>query len=188
MLSQLPQLMHGNLFIVTCTQLSTAFIHLPDLVVHAGFETARALALRGSEAIVTARDLAKATAAAAALAEQLGTQLPGGAEAAGKLLTPMALDLGSLASVRDFAAQFLATGKPLNVLMNNGVGAQAHGCWVDACAEGFPTHAHVGSQLWPIYLEVIHLYSSRNLSQTQLMQSWVMLHSCSVAPFLRLTI
>lgn len=47
-------------------------------------------------------------------AEKLRAELPGAK------ISIMSLDLASLTSVREFAAAFLATGKPLNVLLQVG--------------------------------------------------------------------
>jgi retinol dehydrogenase-12 len=61
------------------------------------------------------RDDAKTRAVVDAVAAEVG---PG---AAGRLHT-LHLDLSSLASVRAAAAEFLATGQPLHILLNNAGG------------------------------------------------------------------
>jgi NAD(P)-dependent dehydrogenase (short-subunit alcohol dehydrogenase family) len=68
-----------------------------------GLETTRVLAGAGAKVIVAARDLAKASAALAPLA---GVELE-------------ELDLADPASIDAFADRFLATGRPLHVLINN---------------------------------------------------------------------
>ncbi len=76
-----------------------------------GTETARVLARGGAHVFLACRALATAEAAANALR----ASLPAGA---GKL-DALALDLADLASVRAGAAEFLATGLPLHILVNN---------------------------------------------------------------------
>jgi len=75
-----------------------------------GVETARVLALRGAHVILAVRDVAKGEA----VVKELVT---GGLPAS--RLEVSALDLGSFASVREFAARFLASKRPLNLLINN---------------------------------------------------------------------
>ncbi|MFQ5593468.1 MAG: oxidoreductase [Anaerolineae bacterium] len=74
-----------------------------------GFETAKELARKGAHVILACRTLEKAQDAAA----RIRAEVP---EAA---LTPMALELGSLRSVRAFAADFLARFERLDLLINN---------------------------------------------------------------------
>ncbi|HEX2679290.1 MAG TPA: SDR family NAD(P)-dependent oxidoreductase, partial [Polyangiales bacterium] len=74
-----------------------------------GFETARALARKGAELVMACRDVRKAEQAEAKIrAEQPSANV-----------TVRALDLGSLASVRAFAARFAAEHAKLDVLVNN---------------------------------------------------------------------
>lgn len=73
-----------------------------------GYYAALALAQAGAEVILACRDAAKAAAAAAGI----NAQSPGRARF-------MALDLASLASVRDFAASFSAAHGRLDMLINN---------------------------------------------------------------------
>ena len=73
-----------------------------------GFETARVLALRGCSVTLGCRNLATAEAARGRIARQNGADV-----------RVQQLDLGSLASVHRFAAEFLATGRPLQLLINN---------------------------------------------------------------------
>jgi NAD(P)-dependent dehydrogenase (short-subunit alcohol dehydrogenase family) len=103
-----------------------------------GRETARVLADAGAEVIVPARDAGKARAALAGLP---GVELE-------------ALDLADPASIDAFAARFLATGRPLHVLINN-AGIMAAPLSRDA--RGFESHLainHIGhfqltQRLWP---------------------------------------
>ena len=78
-----------------------------------GVETARVLALRGSSVTMACRDLAKAEGARKRILEAS----PGVIEP--KRLEVRELDLASLASVRAFARGFLATERPLHLLVNN---------------------------------------------------------------------
>uniref|UniRef100_A0A0E0L7A0 Short-chain dehydrogenase TIC 32, chloroplastic n=1 Tax=Oryza punctata TaxID=4537 RepID=A0A0E0L7A0_ORYPU len=75
-----------------------------------GAETARILAKRGARLVLPARSLKAAAEARARLLAEC--------PAAGDVVV-MPLDLSSLASVRRFAARFLALGLPLNLLINN---------------------------------------------------------------------
>jgi NAD(P)-dependent dehydrogenase (short-subunit alcohol dehydrogenase family) len=74
-----------------------------------GYEAARALAQHGAEVWLADKN---ATAGRAAVEKIRALR----ADAKVKF---MALDLGSLASVREFAAALVAKGKPLDVLINN---------------------------------------------------------------------
>uniref|UniRef100_A0A0E0HKB2 Short-chain dehydrogenase TIC 32, chloroplastic n=1 Tax=Oryza nivara TaxID=4536 RepID=A0A0E0HKB2_ORYNI len=76
-----------------------------------GAETARVLAKRGARLVLPARSLKAAAEARARLLDECPA-------AAGDVVV-MPLDLSSLASVRRFAARFLALGLPLNLLINN---------------------------------------------------------------------
>jgi NAD(P)-dependent dehydrogenase (short-subunit alcohol dehydrogenase family) len=73
-----------------------------------GYEAALELARRGAEIILPARTLDKANGAIARIRREVPS-----AE-----VTPAILDLASLASVREFAAQY-APGKSLDLLINN---------------------------------------------------------------------
>ena len=77
-----------------------------------GRETALGLARQGARVVLACRNPAKAEAVRAALA----------AESGNKDLEVQVLDVASLASVRAFAAAFLASGRPLDVLVNNAGG------------------------------------------------------------------
>ena len=77
-----------------------------------GKETARALALRGASVTMACRNLDKAEAARD---ELLAASDPIGKDQ----LDVMRLDLGELAEVRDFAKAFLATSRPIHLLINN---------------------------------------------------------------------
>lgn len=72
-----------------------------------GFDSCKVLAEKGCEVVVTARSLDKATATA----DRIKAIVP-----SAKLI-PMALDIGSFASVKEFSAGFLGMGKPLNILL-----------------------------------------------------------------------
>lgn len=73
-----------------------------------GAETARALASKGAHVVLTARDLAKADAAAKAIRQATGAELD---------VEPLELD--SLASIRAFTERFLAKHDALHILVNN---------------------------------------------------------------------
>lgn len=74
-----------------------------------GRETARALAAHGAEVILTARDLPKGEAVAAAIRSETGNDR----------VAVTALELGSLASIRAFAERVLAEHPRLDLLINN---------------------------------------------------------------------
>ena len=74
-----------------------------------GAETARALAAAGARVVLAARDRDRGEAAAADLRGQTGNPD----------IEFRALHLDSLASVRAFTAEYLATGRPLHLLINN---------------------------------------------------------------------
>ncbi len=73
-----------------------------------GAETARALASRGAQVVLTARDLAKAGGAAEAIRESTGAEVE-----------VEELELDSLASIRAFTERFLARHDALHILVNN---------------------------------------------------------------------
>ena len=74
-----------------------------------GFDTARVLAERGAKVVMAVRDTAKGESAAARI-----RSLTPGAE-----VTVHKLDLGSLASVRDAAAELAAAHPRIDLLINN---------------------------------------------------------------------
>ncbi len=74
-----------------------------------GLETARALAAAGAQVVMAARNRAKATEAEVAIRR-------GAPDAA---LEIVELDLGSLASVREAAAQILTSHEAIDILVNN---------------------------------------------------------------------
>ena len=80
-----------------------------------GFETARVLLNQGMQVVLACRNAEKANAAVGALRE-LTKGRPDPAE---DDITSMTLDVSSLKSVRDFAKAYMATGKPLHVLLCN---------------------------------------------------------------------
>jgi NAD(P)-dependent dehydrogenase (short-subunit alcohol dehydrogenase family) len=77
-----------------------------------GRETAAALAARGADVVLAARDLA----AAGRVAAEMRAALPPGA---GAVLVGPRLDLSSPGSVRAFAAAYRAAGHRLDILVNN---------------------------------------------------------------------
>jgi NAD(P)-dependent dehydrogenase (short-subunit alcohol dehydrogenase family) len=78
-----------------------------------GRETARVLALRGASVTMACRDLEKAKRARDEIVAQSGSTIPA------ERLDVGELDLASLASVRNFGARFLESGRPLHLLVNN---------------------------------------------------------------------
>ena len=74
-----------------------------------GFDTARVLAARGAHVVMACRDTAKADAAAA----RIRAQTPGAQVSVQKL------DLGSLTSVREAAAEMVAAYPRIDLLINN---------------------------------------------------------------------
>src|SRR5499426_2134765 len=74
-----------------------------------GQETARVLASRGAEVILTARDVPKGEAVAASIREATGN----------RAVSVEALELGSLASIRAFAARILPRHAHLDIVINN---------------------------------------------------------------------
>lgn len=74
-----------------------------------GVETARVLAMRGVHVIMPVRNLD----AGKNVSEKICKECPNAK------IDVMELDLSSMASVRNFAAEFIALGLPLNILINN---------------------------------------------------------------------
>ncbi|XP_071917282.1 short-chain dehydrogenase TIC 32, chloroplastic-like [Coffea arabica] len=74
-----------------------------------GKEATRVLALRGVRVIMAVRN----TKAGSAVKDAIVKEIPAA------IVEVMELDLSSMASVRKFAAQYNATGLPLNILINN---------------------------------------------------------------------
>ncbi len=92
-----------------------------------GAETARALASAGARVVIAARDPDRGEAAAARLRAETGNPA----------IEYRALRLDSLASVRAFTAAYLATGRPLHLLINNaGIMAAPFA----RTADGFESH------------------------------------------------
>ncbi len=101
-----------------------------------GVETARSLAAHGAHVVGAARDLKKAKAATA--------QVRKDAEANGGGFELVALDLGSLKSVRACADILLAKGEPFDVVIANaGVMATPFGYTLDGFETQFGTN-HLG--------------------------------------------
>ncbi|XP_049933041.1 short-chain dehydrogenase TIC 32, chloroplastic-like isoform X2 [Nymphaea colorata] len=100
-----------------------------------GMETARVLALRGATVIIPARSKESGEKVKEKIVEQV----------ADAKIEVMELDLSSLASVRSFAAAFLSSNKPLNLLINN---AGIFGCPFQLSEDGielqFATN-HIGT-------------------------------------------
>jgi len=78
-----------------------------------GVESARVLALRGAHVVVAVRDVKKGEETVQNLVSQSEGKLNS------NQFEVSALDLGSFQSVKDFASRFLASGRPLNILLNN---------------------------------------------------------------------
>jgi len=89
-----------------------------------GAETARALASKGAEVVLTARDVAKGEDVARSIRESTGNPNVAVEE----------LELGSLASIRAFAERFLARYDALHLLVNN---AGVMACPEARTADGF---------------------------------------------------
>ena len=89
-----------------------------------GQETARALVSKGARIVITARDVPKGRAVAEAIAASTGKSA----------IEVEELELGSLASVRAFAARFLAHHDRLDVLVNN---AGVMACPLARTSDGF---------------------------------------------------
>jgi len=98
-----------------------------------GKETARALAQRGARVTLAGRSEEKTRAAMADIA----------ATAPGANLEYLHLDLGSIASARESATEFLARDEPLDVLINNAGMAGLHGTTADGFEMAFGVN-HVG--------------------------------------------
>jgi NAD(P)-dependent dehydrogenase (short-subunit alcohol dehydrogenase family) len=91
-----------------------------------GFETARVLATNGANLILPARDERKSADTIRRLRELSGNNnIEGGT-----------LELGSLKSVAAFANAFLATNRPLHILINN---AGVMSCPYGKTTDGFDT-------------------------------------------------
>ncbi len=74
-----------------------------------GYQAALELARHGAQVLLACRSQAKGEAAATRIRQQ----------AANASVEPVLLDLASLASIRSFAADYLASGRPLDLLINN---------------------------------------------------------------------
>jgi len=89
-----------------------------------GQETARALAEKGAHVVLTARDVAKGEGVAAGIRETTGNPH----------VEVEALELGSLASIRDFAKRLLARQDTIHILVDN---AGVMACPFAKTADGF---------------------------------------------------
>jgi NAD(P)-dependent dehydrogenase (short-subunit alcohol dehydrogenase family) len=105
-----------------------------------GVETARTLALAGAEVVLAVRDATAGQEVADALNREAGTPRA----------TVQALELASLASVRDFARRW--AGRPLHLLINNaGIMACPHGTTEDGFETQFGVN-HLGHFLLSVLL------------------------------------
>jgi NAD(P)-dependent dehydrogenase (short-subunit alcohol dehydrogenase family) len=99
-----------------------------------GVETVRALATAGARVVIATRDRAKGESVAAILRKETGADA----------IEFRALDLGSLASVRAFVAEYLELGRKLHLLINNaGIMATPLAYTVDGFESQFGTN-HIG--------------------------------------------
>jgi dehydrogenase/reductase SDR family protein 13 len=98
-----------------------------------GLETVRALAARGARLYIAVRSQERGRRAVEEVAGQTGN----------RNLSLLSLDLGDLDSVRRCAEEFLSTGEPLHVLINNAGLAGAHGMTASGFEIAFGTN-HVG--------------------------------------------
>jgi NAD(P)-dependent dehydrogenase (short-subunit alcohol dehydrogenase family) len=98
-----------------------------------GLATARVLAARGAELVLACRSEAKGQAAVASIQRETGNDRLG----------TLPLDLGDLGSVRSCAAEFLASGRPLHVLINNAGLAGRRGTTPSGFELAFGTN-HIG--------------------------------------------
>ena len=95
-----------------------------------GKETSRVLAARGAEVIMACRDLGRAEEAASDIRKSVPHAK----------LRVMQLDMGSLASVRRFSAEFTASKLPLHILiLNAGIMATPFQRTVDGFESQFGT-------------------------------------------------
>ncbi len=92
-----------------------------------GAETARALASKGARVVLTARDVAKGEEIARGIRESTGNEG----------IVVEELELGSLTSIRAFAARFLTRHDALQILINN---AGVMACPFDKTSDGFELH------------------------------------------------
>ena len=107
-----------------------------------GEVTARELVAAGAEVFLACRSAERGQAAAERIAEATGKPAPA--------LLP--LDLGSFESVRACVDLFLATGKPLHLLINNAGLAALHGTTTEGFEMAFGVN-HLGHFLLTLLLE-----------------------------------
>lgn len=98
-----------------------------------GFETARVLAGAGARVVVATRNRERGEEAVGRLRAG-GADVAGGAGSGEVVFAP--LDLASLASVDAFVSDWLASGRPLHLLVNN---AGVMACPFGRTADGFET-------------------------------------------------
>ncbi|WP_280384722.1 oxidoreductase [Nocardia wallacei] len=98
-----------------------------------GFETARVLATRGAAVLLACRDADRAKAAARRMAES----------APGAAVGTVRIDLGSLSSVREAAAEIRDRHERIDLLINNAGVTGLRGCTVDGAEIQFGVN-HLG--------------------------------------------
>jgi len=99
-----------------------------------GYQTAKALALKGAHVIITSRNLEKGKQAVDSLKK----------ETSNPKIEFLQLDLADFKSVREFAKEFISKKLPLHVLVNNsGIAAAPFSRTVDGNENTFQTN-HLG--------------------------------------------
>uniref|UniRef100_A0A7N0TYP7 Short-chain dehydrogenase TIC 32, chloroplastic-like n=1 Tax=Kalanchoe fedtschenkoi TaxID=63787 RepID=A0A7N0TYP7_KALFE len=118
-----------------------------------GAETARVLALRGAHVVLPVRN----TAAGENVKKAICKEIPGAK------IDVMEMDLSSMASVKNFVAQFKSKGLPLNLLINNaGISYTPFKLSVDGIEMQFATN-HLGHFLLTnLLLDTMKETSSKN--------------------------
>ena len=115
-----------------------------------GYATALSLAKRNIPIVFTSRDAARGQASA----DKIRALVPGAQ------VEVLSLDLASMASIRAFAAAFLARGTPLRALINN-AGAMGLGKQIEFTQDGFEMEFgtnHLGHFLLTgLLLSLIHI-------------------------------
>jgi len=114
-----------------------------------GLETARVLASRGARVVMAARDKSKSKLTSAI--ETIKKEQPN------CQLVPFTLDMSSLATVRQAAEEYIATGYPLHILiLNAGIMAVSYGLSVDGIESHLATnhvaHFYFTQLLTPVLL------------------------------------
>lgn len=117
-----------------------------------GRVTALELARQGAEVIMACRSEAKTVPVVQEIRQQTGNDR----------VEFMKLDLASFADIEDFATRFLATGKPLHVLVNNAGLAGQKGLTTD----GFEMHWGV-NHLGPMLLTLLLLDRAKQTAEAE---------------------